>query len=318
MRRDGYMFMTDTVAKFFNTVRVGGWFHHPSDTLMAVELIDDDVVAALTEVGLEHGGVTSLGANKGFSVQILRRTPGIGENARLRFQTRGGWHGEATLAELSRERQALYPSPALTHRFIAAVEAMGNARVLDVGGRARSGTDHRQHFRVPEYVVFDVLPGRNVDVVGDAHELARYFPAEHFDAILSVAVFEHLLMPWTVVTQMNQVLKPGGLALVATHQTLGMHDLPWDFWRFSDTAWDALFNPRTGFEIVERALDGEQYIIPFILTAAKLEAERSVGFEGSVVLVRKTGPCTMSWPLRPVDIVGTTYPATTDDTGLRR
>lgn len=313
MQRDGYWFMVDTVAKFFNTVRVSGWFHHPNDTLRSVELIDDGVLAALTQVGLEYPGVASLGANKGFTAQILRREAGIGEQARLRFRTHRGWRGEAALAELSEERLARYPSPAVMHRFITEVEAIKQARVLDIGGRARGGVDRKQFFHVPEYVVFDVLPGSNVDVVGDAHEVAQYFPAEHFDAILSCAVFEHLLMPWTVVTQMNRVLKPGGLALVATHQTLGMHDLPWDFWRFSDTAWDALFNARTGFEIVERSLDGEQYVIPFILTPGKLEAERSVGFEGSVVVARKIGPCTMSWPLCPADIVDTMYPPGEDN-----
>jgi SAM-dependent methyltransferase len=315
MLRDGYTFMVDSVPKFFNTVRVYGWFHHPRDTLSSVELLDDGVVASLNAVGLEYPGVSSLGPNKGFSSQVLRQTEGLGEQARLRFSTRRGWVCEVDLAELMRERLALYPSPAIMHRFMAAVEAMGRARVLDVGGRARSGLDRSQFFPGSEYVVFDVLPGGNVDVVGDAHELTRHFPPEHFDAILSCAVFEHLMMPWTVVTEMNRVLKPGGLVFVATHQTLGMHDLPWDFWRFSDTAWDALFNARTGFEIVERALDGEQYIVPFIVTAAKLHAEKSAGFEGSVVLARKTGQCTMSWPLRAADIVGTTYPAQVDDTG---
>jgi hypothetical protein len=181
MNRDGYLFMVDSVAKFFNTVRVSGWFHHPDDTLHSVELIDDDLVASLNEIGLEHAGVASLGENKGFSAQVLRRTAGIGEQARLRFHTQRGWHGEAALAELRQERLAMYPSPALVHRFVTAVEAMGQARVLDIGGRARSGFDWRQHFQVPEYVVFDVLAGSNVDVVGDAHELARHFPAAHFD-----------------------------------------------------------------------------------------------------------------------------------------
>ena len=116
------------------------------------------------------------------------------------------------------------------------------------------------------------------------------------------------MMPWTVVTEMNRVLKTGGLALIATHQTVGMHDQPWDFWRYSDSAWDALFNARTGFEVVERALDFEQFVIPVVLRAGKGDAELAAGYEGSTVLVRKTGPCTMSWPLRPADIVTTRYP----------
>ena len=194
----------------------------------------------------------------------MRRRDDRGPTGRLRFRTKGGWSGEASLAALSEDRDEGAPTGRMMERFIAEVEAIPDARLLDIGGRARSGLDRRRQFRIRDYVVLDILAGSNVDVVGDAHTLAASFPAASFDAILSVSVFEHLLMPWTVVTQMNEVLKPNGIALVFTHQTLGMHDLPWDFSRFSDTAWDALFNEHTGFEIVERALDRMQHIVPAI------------------------------------------------------
>ena len=45
------------------------------------------------------------------------------------------------------------------------------------------------------YVGFDIARGPNVDVVGDAHELSRHFPADHFDAVFALSVFEHLAMP---------------------------------------------------------------------------------------------------------------------------
>jgi SAM-dependent methyltransferase len=156
--------------------------------------------------------------------------------------------------------------------------------------------------------VLDILPGENVDVVGDAHALGDLFPPERFDAFYSVSVFEHLLMPWAVVPQINRVLKPGGIGLIHTHQTLGMHDLPWDFWRFSDTAWDALFNSETGFEIVDRCLDSEQFILPFIYRPSKRYAELSAGFEGSSVWVKKIGPCKLRWDVVPSDLVKTSYP----------
>jgi SAM-dependent methyltransferase len=311
MHSDGSDFMVDAVTRFFNTVRVYGWFHRADDRLQSVELMDDGVLASVRAVGLPHDGVASLGPDKGFSVQVLGSAPGFGPGAKLRFCTEKGWSGEASLTDLRNERLGEAATGFLMRRFIAAVDELPDARMLDIGGRARSGLERRALFRASEYVVFDVLAGSNVDVVGDAHELARFFPAEHFDAILSVSVFEHLMMPWTVVTQMNEVLKPGGLALVFTHQTIGMHDMPWDFWRFSDTAWDALFNDHTGFEILDRALDRLQHIIPMVCRMDH-DAEHAAGFEGSAVLVRKTGPCRMAWPLRPADITATMYPSGED------
>lgn len=313
MRLDGYEFMTDAVAKFFNSIRISGWFHHPRDSLRAVRLIDRDAISVVAEVGLPHGGVqASFGPNKGFALQALRRSDLFNEVAEIEFRTRAGWRRRVRLTELCSDRVSRYGCPLLSQRFHETVNAIPGARVLDIGGRARSKVDRSQEFSVAEYVVLDVLAGENVDVVGDAHELARFFPPEHFDAIYSVAVFEHLLMPWAVVAQMSRVLKTGGIALISTHQTLGLHDMPWDFWRFSDTAWDALFNRRTGFEILERALDAEQYVVPFICRPSKYTAEKSAGFEGSAALVRKIGPCTLSWEVTTKDLITTTYPDTDD------
>jgi hypothetical protein len=122
-------------------------------------------------------------------------------------------------------------------------------------------------------------------------------------------------MPWAVIPQINRVLKPGGWVLVSTHQTLGLHDVPFDFWRFSETAWDALFNPFTGFEIVERLHESPQFVVPMIYAPNKAHAERSVGFEGSAVLARKIGPCQMAWPLTAADLDRAGYPAGTEKPG---
>ena len=121
------------------------------------------------------------------------------------------------------------------------------------------------------------------------------------------------MMPWAVVPQLNHILRPGGVALIVTHQTLGMHDIPWDFWRFSDTAWDALFNARTGFAVLERVLSSPQFVVPMIFQPVKAWAERAVGYELSAVLVRKTGPCSLAWPVTPADLTNTMYPAGTED-----
>jgi hypothetical protein len=308
MQIDGYTFMVDVVTKFFNTLRISGWFYHHTDTLSGVALVGDTQLACVSATGTEYTGAVELGPNKGFSLQVLRQSDEFNENAELQFTTASGWTGRVRLTDLCAERTSAHPTQTILGRFVSEMDAQPGARVLDIGGRVRSQFDHSNQFTSAECVVLDILPGDNVDVVGDAHGMASLFPPESFDGIYSLSVFEHLLMPWAVAVQMNRILKPGGLGYVFTHQTLGIHDAPWDFWRFSDMSWEALFNAHTGFEILDRAMDRAHFVLPFIWRPDKAEAEHSAGFEGSAVLVRKTGPCRLSWPMTPVDVTTTMYP----------
>ena len=304
----GYRFLTDASAKFHGLVYLFGWFHHPADELADMYVIDADTVSYAVEVGLPHGGVANLGPNLGFRMQIFRRSETIDDNLHIVFVTRLGRWKRVRVADLCQARMAQYRYFDFERRFIAHTKTLPNAKILDVGGRDRSGLDRSLSFEPNAATVLDILPSENVDVVGDAHNMAKLLPHDTFDAIYSVSVFEHLLMPWAVALQMNRVLKPGGVAFIATHQTIGMHDAPWDFWRFSDTAWDGIFNKFTGFEIVERMLDCEQFVIPFVWSPGKQDAERAAGFEVSAVWVKKTHAPTVSWDVIVADIAATSYP----------
>ena len=50
-------------------------------------------------------------------------------------------------------------------------------------------------------------------------------------------------MPWKAILEINAVLAEGGLLFVATHQSWPPHELPWDFWRYSPAAFQALLTP---------------------------------------------------------------------------
>jgi SAM-dependent methyltransferase len=183
------------------------------------------------------------------------------------------------------------------------------AKLLDIGGRARSGGVQRSSlYPGCDVTVLDIIPGPDVDVVADAHQMSRHLPAGHFDFALSVAVFEHLAMPWKAAVEMARVLKHGGLALVSTHQTIGLHDTPWDFFRFSDAAFTALFNRATGFEIVTTGMLSFLHVVPRVWMERHRGWEETGGFEESSVLVRKVAEPLVDWDVKVSDFLATTYP----------
>jgi SAM-dependent methyltransferase len=185
-------------------------------------------------------------------------------------------------------------------------------RLLDLGGRARSGIRDQAVTEGCDVTVFDLLAAPEVDVVGDAHAMSKHLPAEAFDFVHCVSLFEHLLMPWKVAVEMNRVMKTGGVALIHTHQTTGMHDLPWDFYRFSDTAWHGLFNAYTGFEVIESSMSNWMHIVPRAWQPRYRHAEHAGGFDSSSVLVRKTGAARVDWDVPLQAVLQTSYPTHAD------
>jgi hypothetical protein len=193
-------------------------------------------------------------------------------------------------------------------KFLQRVNAMPRGAALEIGSRARSGITRRAH--IPsgwDYVGFDIVQGENVDVVGDAHTMSRQLTNGHFNAAMSLSVFEHLAMPWKVVLEMNKVMAPNGVAYIQSCQSWPLHDTPWDFWRFSLSAWVALFNPATGFRIIDAA-SAE----PLMMVAQRwhpvVNYGQAGGFALSAVLVEKVGEARLEWDVDLSDIVVGDYP----------
>ncbi|MDX2266240.1 MAG: class I SAM-dependent methyltransferase [Hyphomicrobiales bacterium] len=310
MFQDQCAFSIDAATKFHRNLYIYGWFHRPGAPLQAVRLRAKGVLHQFAQINVPHHAVEpALGPGKGFVIQALLAKPDYPEDALIEFQVRGEWVS-APLQELLREREESDPSGRMDKDFQETIRRMpGRPKLLDIGGRDRSAIDRSKQFPNADVTVLDILPGSNVDVVGDAHELSKLFEPETFDAVYSVSVFEHLLMPWKVAVEINKVLKTGGVGLVSTHQTLGMHDEPWDFYRFSAHAWDSLFNSETGFVIENRCQSMASFILPLIYRANKREAEQAAGFESSVVLFRKIGPTALDWNVPLNKVIATMYPS---------
>jgi SAM-dependent methyltransferase len=91
--------------------------------------------------------------------------------------------------------------------------------ILDVGGGLR--TDPRNDRGVQrkelaeylkqskaKYVYLDVVPDYNPDIIGDVHNLP--YEDNSLDAVLAIALLEHVEDPLKAMNEMHRVLKPGG------------------------------------------------------------------------------------------------------------
>lgn len=313
MEIDGYLFLADTVAKLHRYLRVHGWFHHDTDSLTGIRLDQVGLHGSEVRLGFDHGGVMqSLGPGKGFCIEVLMTGDDFPEDGLIVFETSEGRELRINLVDLARDREQRYSGSSCFREFRDEIARRPACKLLDVGGRDRSLVGERKEFAGADLTVLDVIEQEGVHVVGDAHRMSDFFEAESFDFIHSRSVFEHLLMPWKVVLEMNRVLKPGGLVFISTHQTIGLHDRPWDFLRFSGDAWPAFFNAKTGFEIVNTSEEREQFIIPWIWHAGKKGAENSVGYESVSVMARKTGPAELEWPVSTETVIETAYPDVPD------
>tara|TARA_B110000211_G_scaffold173150_1_gene195574 strand:+ start:1052 stop:1693 length:642 start_codon:yes stop_codon:yes gene_type:complete len=114
--------------------------------------------------------------------------------------------------ENSKTKRSTIASHQNLWQWIASIGNKRDFRVLEIGSRSLV-SDSLWKKVIPncEYTGFDVMQGKNVDVVGDAHRLSDYFPNEKFDLIISFAVFEHLAMPWIVAEEMAKLIKTGGM-----------------------------------------------------------------------------------------------------------
>ncbi len=130
-----------------------------------------------------------------------------------------------------------------------------DVKMLEVGSRSViSKSSWKKHTPQASYTGFDYMEGPNVDVVGDAHELALHFQPEQFDLVVSFAVFEHLACPWLVAEQIAKVLKVGGVVFIETHFSYSEHETPWHFFQFNSHALEVLFSEKLGFEILDSGL----------------------------------------------------------------
>ena len=302
----GPQFFIENFVRFFDYVRIVGGLHVPGRTVRNLRVMHSGNVLATTPVNLAVPGIN---IRCGFAVSFL--APEFDPNqVSLTFELEDGTEHQVTGTEAV---HTYLRSEAAGNRcdreFFGTLKKPGFERILELGSRARSEISRRHLFEGKHYTGLDIVQGPNVDVVGDAHSLSTCFEPDSFDALYSVSTFEHLAMPWKVALEVNKVLRTGGLAHFVTHQALGMHELPWDFWRYSDTSWNSLFNKYTGFRVLATFLGTPMMLVPFIYHDHWKGYEGAVGFSTSSVVVEKIGPNNMEWNLDVAAVTKGLYPA---------
>jgi SAM-dependent methyltransferase len=104
-------------------------------------------------------------------------------------------------------------------RFLSASQDL----VLNIG----SGNEPR----LPGVVNVDMFDYDNVDIVCDIHSLP--FRDGSIDAVMSIAVLEHVKEPSRVIAEIHRVLKPGGAVFSVIPFMQPFHASPYDYQRYT-------------------------------------------------------------------------------------
>lgn len=97
----------------------------------------------------------------------------------------------------------------------------------DVNGNLRDILSHTEHIGV------DMQDGPGVDVVANGNDLP--FADNEFDVAVCVETLEHDRYFWRTISELNRVTKSGGVViLTAPSINFGIHEWPYDFWRFTE------------------------------------------------------------------------------------
>lgn len=118
--------------------------------------------------------------------------------------------------------------------------------LLDVGCGQRPYCDVFAH--VDRYVGLDIPPNGRVDVYGDGRALP--FRDAVFDTVLCNEVLEHVPEPEQLMDEAARVLRPGGILLLTTPQTWGLHHEPHDYYRYTKYGLHYLAT-KAGFDVLE-------------------------------------------------------------------
>jgi SAM-dependent methyltransferase len=120
------------------------------------------------------------------------------------------------------------------------------------------------------------VPFEHVDVVANATRLP--FKDDSVDAVVNESLFEHLPNPVAVVSEIERVLKPGGILYTSTPFLTPYHASPDDFSRWTLSGLGSLFS---GFAKIEAGVDAGPWSALLVFLAYWFGVVFSFGYKKS-------------------------------------
>ncbi|MCK5707878.1 MAG: class I SAM-dependent methyltransferase [Candidatus Aureabacteria bacterium] len=102
-----------------------------------------------------------------------------------------------------------------------------------------------------DYIAIDIKKTsetRMPDILCDMQDIS--IKSETIDTVLCVQALQHAYEPFRVIKEFYRILKPGGILILSAPHLVYMHDIPHDFYRFTDYGLKYLAE-KAGFTVLE-------------------------------------------------------------------
>jgi len=177
-----------------------------------------------------------------------------------------------------------YRAEALTHIFQGL-----NGRLLDFGCGSKPYEPLLRHAGITEWIGAD----RRSRTSGEAHHNRADvfldgdglpFEAGRFDLVLATQVFEHVERLGPVLSELRRVLRPGGLLVATCPMSAPLHEVPFDFRRFTPYGMQ-VEGAAHGFQLRRTIALGGPISALATLTAAHMNPLRRIPLAGPFLYV---------------------------------
>lgn len=158
------------------------------------------------------------------------------------------------------------------HRFFVDSElkkyAQGkvNKKILEIGSGKNS---YKRLFDSCDFIATDIKHFPDVDEIADVTSLK--FKSNSFDIVICISVLEHVKYYQKAVSEIYRVLKPGGEAVVSVPFLFPLHDIPNDYWRFSEYSLREIFKKFSKIKIKPLILSSFlwRFVLDYFVIAKK-------------------------------------------------